>query len=99
MSHTILHGLWRGFLSLIISANGLVVEGKMFRLSPALLRRFDKIIDAVHLTRSFNKSAKKLLECVPFSRVAQFVNQWRILRGLTSVHGLHMQGACVAVVL
>lgn len=62
MSHTILNGLWRGFLDLICSANGITVTGAEFRLSKGLMRRIDVIIGAVHLNSAFNRSAKKLCE-------------------------------------
>lgn len=62
MSHTILHGLWRGFLGLICSANGIRVDGREFRLPKSMMRRVDNIVGAIHLTSAFNRSAKKLCE-------------------------------------
>lgn len=69
MSHTILHGLWRSFIALICSPNGIMVNGKEFRLSKDVMRRIDKIIDAIHLTSAFNRSATKLCECDPISAI------------------------------
>ena len=73
ISHTLLHGLCRGFLELIChTTNGIYTlhKGKLtgFWLPVDIQKRLDEIIDAIHLTSAFNRSAKKFRQCAPLCR-------------------------------
>jgi hypothetical protein len=65
-SHTILNGVGRGFVSLVLdTSNGLVVDGQPFCLSLSLQRKIDEhIIDKLRPNSSYNRPFCYLLRCV-----------------------------------
>lgn len=58
MSHTILNGLLRAFLTLICNtSNGIVVNGEEFHLTTEVQNRMDGIIKRLQFPSAFNRPA------------------------------------------
>ena len=70
LSHTILNGIARGFLTFICdTGNGLLVEGMPFCLSAALQARMDRVITHIQKHTSFTRPFRLLAACVTLDLV------------------------------
>ena len=64
LSHTILNGIARGFVSLVCdTGNGLLVDGAPFCLPAALQARMDRVIGRMEKHSSFTRPFRLLTGC------------------------------------
>lgn len=63
LSHTILNGVGRSFLELLVGSESIWVCGKQFNIPTKLLRMMDKVISGLRRHGSFTRPFATLLTC------------------------------------